>query len=120
MDWNSIIIGLLGTTTLGGIFGSIVFYRENKQLKHNEVTNSDTETQQKQINLGELYQTKMLELIERVSQKQDSSAANQAKMIEKIDRLDNRMDKSERELSNIVIYLDGDYQKFLDKRYGKR
>lgn len=120
MDWNALILGLLGTTTLGGIWSAIVFYRENKKLKGNEVKNSDTEAQSHAIDLGVKYQTQMLELIEKVNAKQDSSAENQEKMLAKIDRLDEREDKAERQLANIVNYLNGDYQKFLDRQYGRK
>ena len=118
MNWISILVGLLGTTTIGGIWGAIVFYKENKRLKKNEVKDSDTNTQSQQIDLGVKYQTQMLELIEKVSQKQDSSADNQAMMLAKIDRIDERQDKSDRQLANIVNYLNGDYQHFLERQYG--
>lgn len=77
MDWNGIIIGLLSTTSLGGIFSALVFFRQNKALKKNEVKNSDTEAQEKQIDLGVKYQTQMLELLDKVSAKQDTAASNQ-------------------------------------------
>ena len=119
MDWNALIMSLLGGTTLASLVTGIVYYRENKKLKKNEVKHSDVETQKSEIELGELYQKKMLELIETVSSKQDTSAANQQKMLDKIDRLDEREDKAERQLANIVAYLNGDYQSFLNRQYGK-
>ena len=119
MDWNGIIIGLLSTTSLGGIFSALVFFRQNKALKKNEVKNSDTEAQEKQIDLGVKYQTQMLELLDKVSAQQDTAASNQKEMLAKIDRLDEREDKTERQMANIVAYLNGDYQKFLDRQYRK-
>lgn len=119
MDWNAIVIGLLSTTSLGGIFSALVFFRQNKALKKNEVKNSDTEAQEKQIDLGVKYQTQMLELLDKVSAKQDTAASNQKEMLVKIDRLDEREDKTERQMANIVAYLNGDYQKFLDRQYRK-
>lgn len=119
MDWNAIVIGLLSTTSLGGIFSALVFFRQNKALKKNEVKNSDTEAQEKQIDLGVKYQTQMLELLDKVSAKQDTAASNQKEMLAKIDRLDEREDKTERQMANIVAYLNGDYQKFLDRQYRK-
>lgn len=120
MDWTGIIIGLLGTTTLGGIWSAIVFFKENKKLKKNEVKDSDTNTQSQQIDLGVKYQTQMLELIEKVNAKQDSSAVNQEKMLAKFDKLDERVDNTEKILGNIVTYLNGDYQHFLERQYGGR
>lgn len=119
MDLNSIIIGLLSTTSLGGIFSALVFFRQNKALKKNEVKNSDTEAQSQQIDLGVKYQTQMLDLLDKVSAKQDTAALNQEQMLAKIDRLDEREDKTERQMANIVAYLNGDYQKFLDRQYRK-
>ena len=120
MDWTGIIIGLLSTTTLGGIWSAIVFFKENKKLKKNEVKDSDTNTQSQQIDLGVKYQTQMLELIEKVNAKQDSSAVNQEKMLAKFDKLDERVDNTEKILGNIVTYLNGDYQHFLERQYGGR
>ena len=120
MDWTGIIIGLLSTTTLGGIWSAIVFFKENKKLKKNEVKDSDTNTQSQQIDLGVKYQTQMLELIEKVNAKQDSSAENQEKMLAKFDKLDERVDNTEKILGNIVTYLNGDYQHFLERQYGGR
>lgn len=119
MDLNSIIIGLLSTTSLGGIFSALVFFRQNRALKKNEVKNSDTEAQSQQIDLGVKYQTQMLDLLDKVSAKQDTAALNQEQMLAKIDRLDEREDKTERQMANIVAYLNGDYQKFLDRQYRK-
>lgn len=120
MDWNSLLLGLLGTTTLGGIWGAIVFYRENKKLKQNEVKNSNTESQSQQIDLGVKYQEQMLDLIDKVRQKQDSSAENQQKMLEMVHKIDERQDKTENQLANIVNYLNGDYQDFLRRQFAPK
>ena len=119
MDLNAIIIGLLSTTSLGGIFSALVFFRQNKALKKNEVKNSDTEAQEKQIDLGVKYQTQMLGLLEQVSQKQDTGNTNQAKMLDKLDTLDTRMDGVETRVSDIVTYLNGNFQEFLKEQHRK-
>ena len=120
MDWNAIILTLLGTTSFGGIWAALAYRKENKALKKNEVKDSDTNTQSQQIDLGVKYQTQMLELIEKVNAKQDSSAENQEKMLAKFDKLDERVDNTEKILGNIVTYLNGDYQHFLERQYGGR
>ena len=118
MDWNAIIMTLLSGTTFAGLVTGIVYYRENKRLKQNEVKNSDVETQKQQIELAELYKDKMLNLLDEVSKKQDTGNANQAKMLNKLDKLDERVDALENRVGNIVTYLNGDYQGFL-KRQGQ-
>lgn len=45
MDWNSIIIDALSVTSIISIIGLIRFWKQNKQLKNNEVTKDDVETQ---------------------------------------------------------------------------
>lgn len=119
MDWTAIVIGLLSTTTLGGIFSALVFFRQNKALKSNEVKQSDVDTQRQQIELAELYKDKMLGLLEQVSQKQDAGNTNQAKMLDKLDTLDSRMDGVETRVSDIVTYLNGNFQEFLKEQHRK-
>lgn len=119
MDWTAIVIGLLSTTTLGGIFSALVFFRQNKALKSNEVKQSDVDTQRQQIELAELYKDKMLGLLEQVSQKQDTGNTNQAKMLDKLDTLDTRMDGVETRVSDIVAYLNGNFQEFLKDQHRK-
>ena len=108
---------LLGGTTAASIYAAINYRKQNKALKDNEVKDSDTQTQSKQIDLGVKYQTQMLDLLDKVSAKQDTAADNQKQMLAKIDRLDEREDKTERQMANIVAYLNGDYQDFLERQY---
>ena len=119
MDWTAIVIGLLSTTTLGGIFSAPVFFRQNRALKSNEVKQSDVDTQRQQIELAELYKDKMLGLLEQVSQKQDTGNDNQTKMLDKLDTLDSRMDGVETRVSDIVAYLNGNFQDFLKEQHRK-
>lgn len=119
MDWTAIVIGLLSTTTLGGIFSALVFFRQNRALKSNEVKQSDVDTQRQQIELAELYKDKMLGLLEQVSQKQDTGNDNQTKMLDKLDTLDSRMDGVETRVSDIVAYLNGNFQDFLKEQHRK-
>ena len=119
MDWTAIVIGLLSTTTLGDIFSALVFFRQNRALKSNEVKQSDVDTQRQQIELAELYKDKMLGLLEQVSQKQDTGNDNQTKMLDKLDTLDSRMDGVETRVSDIVAYLNGNFQDFLKEQHRK-
>ena len=130
MDWNAIILTILGTTSIGGVgalIAAIAYRKENKQLKKNEVKNSNTDAQRQQIDLGTKYAKEMLDLIERVEGKLETGEGNQKQMLEKIDafakkqdRFDERQDAYERMQGNIVNYLNGDFQAFLDRQYGRR
>lgn len=130
MDWNAIILTILGTTSLGGVgafIAAIAYRKENKQLKKNEVKNSNTDAQSQQIDLGTKYAKEMLDLIERVEGKLETGEGNQKEMLAKMDdlaskqdRLDERQDKYEQMQSHILTYLNGDFQKFLERQYGSR
>lgn len=119
MDWTSVIMTLLSTTSIAGAIGSIVYFRENKKLKKNEVTLSSVEAQRQEIELAEMYKDKMLDMMEQLSQKQNSSNDNQSRILKKLDVLDvldGRMDKVEGKISDIVTYLNGDFQEYLRRQ----
>ena len=108
---------LLSGTTIASIYAAIKYRKQNKTLKDNEVKKDDADTQEKQINLAELYKDKVLDLMEQVSKKQDSGNDNQARILQKLDALDERMDKVEGKVSDIVTYLNGDFQAYLNRQH---
>ena len=116
MEWLNTIVGILSGTSLVGIVGSIVFFRETRRLKRNEVKASTVEVQRQEIDLADMYKDKMLNLLEQVGTKQDTSTANQELMLKKMDKLDGRVDTVENKLSSIVTYLNGEYQAFLKRQ----
>ena len=61
----------------------------------------------------------MLELIGQVSTKQDMGNENQQRILDKLDTIDERVDKQEVRLSDIVTYLNGDFQDFLKRNHKK-
>lgn len=113
MDWTSIIMALLGGTSFLGVAGAIAYRKENKKLKQNEVKVSTVDAQRQEMELAEMYKDKVLDLLDQVSQKQDSGNNNQARILDKLDTLDGRMDKVEGKVSDIVTYLNGDFQDYL-------
>jgi hypothetical protein len=119
MELAEILNIVLGGTSVVAIIGWFVYRKQNKRLKDNEVKASDVDTQKQQIELAELYKDKVLELIGQVSEKQDSGNANQQKILDKLDTIDERVDKQEARLSDIVTYLNGDFQEFLQRNHGK-
>jgi hypothetical protein len=119
MDISEILNIIFGGTSVVAVIAWLYFRKENKALKKIEVKVSDVDTQKQQIDLAELYKDKVLELIGQVSEKQDSGNANQQKILDKLDTIDERVDKQEARLSDIVTYLNGDFQEFLQRNHGK-
>ena len=106
-------MALLGGTSFLGVAGAIAYRKENKKLKQNEVKVSTVDAQRQEMELAEMYKDKVLDLLDQVSQKQDSGNNNQARILDKLDTLDGRMDKVEGKVSDIVTYLNGDFQDYL-------
>jgi hypothetical protein len=106
-------MALLGGTSFLGVAGAIAYRKENKKLKQNEVKVSTVDAQRQEMELAEMYKDKVLDLLDQVSQKQDSGNNNQARILDKLDTLDGRMDKVENKVSDIVTYLNGDFQDYL-------
>jgi hypothetical protein len=119
MEISEILNIVFGGTSVVAIIGWLVYRKQNKRLKDNEVKASDVDTQKQQIELVELYKDKVLELIGQVSEKQDSGNSNQQKILDKLDTIDERVDKQEARLSDIVTYLNGEFQEFLQRNHGK-
>lgn len=113
MDLSIILNIIFGSTSVISVIGFLIYRKQNRELKNNEVKKDDAETQEKQMNLAELYKDKVLDLIEQVSKKQDSGNHNQTRILDKLDTLDGRMDKVENKVSDIVTYLNGDFQNYL-------
>lgn len=91
------------------IVGFIVYRKQNKRLKDNEVKASDVDTQRQQIELAELYKDKVLELIGQVSEKQDTGNENQKRILDKLDRVEDKV-------GDIETYLNGPYHQWLADR----
>ena len=124
MDWNSIIIMLLSGTTLTGAVAAIRYWRQNKQLKNDEVKKSNNEvkqleieTQKAEIDLANKYKHDMLEVLDMLKENQRENVGNQKEILENLDNLDKRMDRMEVRIGDIETYLNGGYKHYLsDKR----
>ena len=103
MDWSTIIITALSTGFIFTLIGMIIYRKENKIIKQSEAADADTESQEKRINLAELYYDKVLEITEKTASQTQS---NQELIISSIKELDGRID-------NIERYLNGNYHKWL-------
>lgn len=108
-DLTQVVMTLLGGTTIGGIVAAVRYRRQNKALKENEVKKDDVETQREQMNLAEEYMKKVMELSEMNYQQALKNGNDNENILQKIDVI-------AEEQANIVKYLNGDYQDFLQKR----
>lgn len=113
MDWNEIIIALLGGTTVGGVVEAVRFRRQNRMLKDAEATNASVDAQQKQLNLAEDYTDKVLKLSEQIYNATLKNGLDNQAIIEKVNVI-------AREQRNIVEFLNGDYQSFLHQKQNKQ
>ena len=111
MEISEILNLILGGTSLLGLVGFIIYRKENRKLKQNEVKKDDAATQREQIELAELYKDKMLEMMEQMSAKQDTGNENQSRILDKLDRLEDKVE-------GIETYLNGPYHAWLAKKEG--
>lgn len=141
MDWNSIILALLSTTTLGGLVGMIIYRKQNKKLKENEVKKDDASTQTEQINLGELFMQKSADMFQRMQELQEQTlqatkkngtdnesiiekvnkvAEEQVKIVEEQKRFALELSRMADEQGHLVTFVNGEYQDFLRKNGFKK
>ena len=108
MELTEILMMLLSGTTVGGIASAIVYRRQNKKLKENEVKKDDVDTQREQINLAEEYMKKVMELSEMNYEQAKKNGTDNEEILKKIDAV-------AEEQKHIIMYLNGDYQEFLER-----
>ena len=123
MDWMALVVALLSGTTVGSIFEAIRYRRQNKRLKEaeaakaeNEVKDNETDTQIKQMDMADKYFDGMLKMLEQVKNSTESGNVNQKKMMDDLSDIRKRMVVLEESTSNIVAYLNGDYQNWLNSQ----
>ena len=141
MDWNMILGFLFGGTGIGGIITGVFFFRENRQLKRNEVksSNADVEGKEidnddKQIDLGKKYMESTLEMTQKMQEmmlksdkERDEYWAKQEetmnelhralKTVEnKVDSLDKQVTSLTEEVGQVGDFLNGDFADWKRKR----
>lgn len=133
MELNEILNWVFGGTSLAAVVGFIIFRKQYKKLKDNEVKVSSADAQKQDIDLSDYYKDKMLKMMDEFSERQKNGNANQEQIMTRIEQLHEqndsqnktltelvqRADKQERAMTDIVEYLNGDYQEHLHKKYKK-
>ena len=98
----------------GSIF---IYFKQNKKLKNNEVSQSDTKTQSEQINLGKQFiesASKAADIIQQATQNTDSKIDALSERIEaKMTVMSRNQTSMNKKLKMMEKYLNGNYQEFL-------
>lgn len=134
MDWNSIILAVIGVVFSWETWNNVKYRRENKKLKENEVKTSSIDAQKAQIELGDLFIEKTKETFQQMQELQEQTLLATKKngidnedIIKKMDeiaaeqkRLSEEQQKQGEELKRLsegqehmVSFLNGEYQSFL-------
>jgi len=138
MDWTTLLVTILssavGSGTIAGTVAAMIFRKQNKELKNQEVFNSqldnkikelEVESQKidndtKQIDLGDLYLRKVQEMSDMLSDKlhemmssNDKYRADSEKRLNKrIDELSKKIDRCVIEISAVEECLNGNWVKY--------
>ena len=117
MELTVLLNYILGGTSLAGIIGTLFYYKHNKKLKQNEVSQSDTKTQSEQINLGMQFiesAKNAAEIIQNATQNTDSKIDELTKTVNtKMSVMSRNQTSMNKKLKMMEKYLNGNYQEFL-------
>ena len=133
MDWTEILNWVFGGTSLVGLATTLIFWSKSKRAKEaetvtaesnaqqskSEAEQADIATQMQKIELGNKYMKDTLDMVELVKKLLDRSDGNQEKMMQKLDTLAEQNKKQDGLLTDIVTYLNGDFQEFLQRTHKK-
>ena len=109
MDWNAIIMMLLGGTTVGGVVSAIWYRKQNKTIKESEATQADVEAQKSQIDLANKYRDEMLNMVQMVKDANEKNFTNQDEIMRSLTRLETKV-------GDIESYLNGPYHQYIAEK----
>lgn len=116
MEYSVLLNYILGGTSLVAIVLFFIFFKQNKKLKLNEVSQSDTKTQSEQINLGLQFiesANKAADIIQQASQNTDSKIDALSRRIEtKMTGITRNQTSMNKKLKLIEKYLNGGFAEF--------
>lgn len=134
MDWNSIILAVIGVVFSWETWNNVKYRRENKKLKENEVKTSNIDAQKAQIELGDLFMEKSKEMFQQMQELQEQTLlatkkngidnediikqlneviAEQKRLAEEQQRQGEELKRLNEGQEHMVSFLDGEYQSFL-------
>ena len=133
MEIAEILNIVFGGTSIVGLATTLIFWSKSKRAKEaetvtaesnaqqskSEAEQADIATQMQKIELGNKYMKDTLDMVELVKKLLDRSDGNQEKMMLKLDTLAEQNKKQDGLLTDIVTYLNGDFQEFLQRTHKK-
>jgi Flp pilus assembly protein TadB len=124
MEWTEILNWVFGGTSLVGLATTLIFWNKSKrkeeaetQKTESEAEQADIETQKQKIDLGNKYIEDTFKTVEMMKDLLNRSDGNQEKMMRKLDTLAEQNKKQDGLLTDIVTYLNGDFQDFLNRTH---
>lgn len=131
MEWTEILNYIFGGTSLVGFVTTFIFWSKSKRAKEaetvtaesnaqqskSEAEQADIETQKQKIDLGNKYIEDTFKTVEMMKDLLNRSDGNQEKMMRKLDTLAEQNKKQDGLLTDIVTYLNGDFQEFLNRTH---
>lgn len=134
MDWNSIILTVIGVVFSWETWNNVKYRRENKKLKENEVKTSSIDAQKAQIELGDLFLEKAAGMFQQMQELQEQTllatkkngidnediikqlnevVAEQKRLAEEQQRQGEELKRLSEGQEHMVSFLNGEYQSFL-------
>jgi gas vesicle protein len=124
MELTEILNWVFGGTSLVGFATTLIFWNKSKrkeeaetQKSESEAEQADIETQKQKIDLGNKYIEDTFKTVEMMKDLLNRSDGNQEKMMRKLDTLAEQNKKQDGLLTDIVTYLNGDFQDFLNRTH---
>lgn len=106
MDWQSIILIVVGAVSSVDFYNTVRYRRQLKREKNASAVASEVDSQKKQIDLGQMYLEKVVQLTE----------GGMSNISEKINMVEGKIDTLNIEVKSIVQYLNGGYKKYLEDK----
>ena len=126
IDWTQLIIAVIGIMSSGSLT-TIAILKYTKKKEKIAVKSDDNKEQAERIDLGDKYVTQMLTMIEKLQDAQDkymhSNALDNSERKVTLDAINDKVVKIhddlvgvKSEVTNIVQYLNGEYQNYLHRK----
>ena len=125
MEYLDTILNLVfGGVGVGGLITAIYYRKANKRIKEEEANkaavetkDAETDVQSKRMDVADKYFDGMMKMLEQVKSTTYRSSENQDKILEKIGKLKTQNDKQDCLLTDIVAYLNGDFQNYVSQHH---
>jgi hypothetical protein len=125
IDWTQLILAVIGLISSGSIT-TLAILKYTKKKENIAVKSDDNKEQAERIDLGDKYVTQMLTMIEKLQDAQDkymhSNALDNSERKLTLDAINSKVVEIhdnlvgvKDEVTNIVQYLNGGYQSYLQK-----